>query len=159
MGLDMYLNKKTYVKKWNHTPDDKQFDVTVNRGGQPYAGIKPERVSYVIEEVAYWRKVNAIHQWFVDNCQDGVDDCREAYVSKDDLTKLVEVIRDIFDAAEGEERDSRAASLLPPTAGFFFGGTELDEYYYGDLQSTLTELTALLAEEDSDGDYYYQSSW
>ena len=31
-------------------------------------------------EVAYWRKANAIHGWFVYNIQDGVDDQNEYYV-------------------------------------------------------------------------------
>lgn len=29
----------------------------------------------IIEQVGYWRKANAIHKWFVDNIQDGEDDC------------------------------------------------------------------------------------
>lgn len=27
------------------------------------------------KEIAYWRKANAIHRWFVDNVQNGTDDC------------------------------------------------------------------------------------
>ena len=49
MGLDMYLSKKTYVKQWSHNSPDEQFNVSVNRGGTTYPGIKPERVSYVTE--------------------------------------------------------------------------------------------------------------
>ena len=33
------------------------------------------------EEVAYWRKFNALHNWFVQNCQDGVDECQYAEVT------------------------------------------------------------------------------
>ena len=39
-------------------------------------------------KVAYWRKANAIHGWFVDNIQDGVDDQNEYYVSKEKLEEL-----------------------------------------------------------------------
>ena len=34
MGLDMYLSKKTYVKQWEHTPKEEQFEVTVKRNGK-----------------------------------------------------------------------------------------------------------------------------
>ena len=30
---------------------------------------------YEDNQIASWRKANAIHKWFVDNVQDGVDDC------------------------------------------------------------------------------------
>ena len=31
--------------------------------------------SRIIEQVGYWRKANQIHNWFVENVQDGEDDC------------------------------------------------------------------------------------
>lgn len=77
MGLDMYLHRRHYVQRWNHITNDQQFTVTVMRGGEPYRAIDPERVAYVIEQVAYWRKANQIHRWFVDNVQNGKDDCRD----------------------------------------------------------------------------------
>jgi hypothetical protein len=51
-----------------------------------------------------------------------------------------------------------AEELLPPMAGFFFGNTEIDDYYFQDLEYTKAELTKLL-KEDCDCEYYYQSSW
>lgn len=49
---------------------------------------------------------------------------------------------------------------IPPTAGFFFGGTERDEYYYSYLAETVETINSILA-SDSNGDYkyYYQASW
>ena len=41
------------------------------------------------EEVGYWRKANQIHKWFVDNVQDGVDDCGEYKVTKEQLIETV----------------------------------------------------------------------
>lgn len=46
---------------------------------------------------------------------------------------------------------------LPPASGFFFGSTEIDEYYAEDLQNTIDQLEPLLKE--SDVSFYYQSSW
>lgn len=159
MGLDMYLSKRTYVKNWDHMKPEERHEVSVTRNGTAVAHIKPERVKYIIEEVAYWRKANAIHDWFVKNCQDGVDECQETYVNRESLEELLGVITEILDAPEGEERDKKAGELLPPCAGFFFGSTEVDDWYYQDLEFTKTCLAEILAEPDEGDGFIYQSSW
>lgn len=154
MGLDMYLSKKTYVKKWDHIEPDKQFHVTVTRGGNPYP-IDPERICYITEEVGYWRKFNALHNWFVQNCQDGVDDCREAYVGDDRLEELMDILKKVV-ASRGMPEDV-LCELFPTASGFFFGDTEYDDYYFQQVEYTIDLIGKLLKEEG--GDYYYQSSW
>ena len=150
MGLDMYLDKRTYVKRWEHIEETKQYKVEVTRGGEP-TNIDPKKVKYIIEEAGYWRKANAIHKWFVDNCQDGVDDCRDAYVGFKELQTLLDLCRIVI------IDKSKAEQLLPSTSGFFFGNTEYDEWYYNDIQNTIEILEKAL--EDKDGEYYYSSSW
>jgi hypothetical protein len=150
MGLDMYLDKRTYVKQWDHIDETKQYKVEVTRGGEP-TNIDPKKVKYIIEEAGYWRKANAIHKWFVDNCQDGVDDCRDAYVGFNDLQALLDLCRIVI------IDKSKAEQLLPSTSGFFFGNTEYDEWYYNDIQNTIEILEKAL--ESKEGDYYYSSSW
>ena len=151
MGLDMYLNKHTYVQKWEHIDESKQYNVEVTRGGEP-TNINPKKIKYIIEEAGYWRKANAIHNWFVENVQQGVDDCRDYYVDTDDLEKLL-------DACEKVKADhSLADSLLPSASGFFFGGTEYDEWYFNSIDNTIDMLKEALADE-SDSSYYYSSSW
>ena len=151
MGLDMYLSKKTYVQRWDHQSPEETYNVEVTQGGNSVDHIQPNRVSYVEEQVGYWRKANAIHKWFVDNCQDGVDDCRDAYAERRDLQTLLDLCRIVI------IDKSKAEQLLPSTSGFFFGNTEYDEWYYNDIQNTIEILEKAL--EDEDGDYYYSSSW
>jgi hypothetical protein len=150
MGLDMYLNKHTYVKHWEHNGDN-NYEVKVTKAGNP-TNIDPKKVKYIIEEAGYWRKANQIHNWFVENIQKGNDDCGDYYVGTDDLEKLL-------DACEKVKADhSLADTLLPSASGFFFGGTEYDEWYYKDIDNTIEILKEALADE-SDSSYYYSSSW
>ena len=91
MGLDMYLTKKTYVKQWDHQKPEERHEVTVKKGGEIHPFIKTDRVSGVVEEVMYWRKANAIHGWFVDNCQNGIDECQMSIVTRAQLIELKEL--------------------------------------------------------------------
>ncbi len=183
MGLDMYLEKRTYVKNWDHMKDDARHQITVKRGGADRPDIKSERISYITEQVAYWRKANAIHKWFVQNVQEGVDDCGTYYVGKSDLEALKNACdkvlaasrlragkvnngyiydkdgkRPIVEDGEVIEDPQIAETVLPTAAGFFFGSTDYDEHYYGDIEETSKVLGELLA-KPNEGDYYYHASW
>ena len=152
MGLDMYLHKKTYVKNWDFMKDSEKHDVTVMQNGKICEDIKKERISYIIEEVAYWRKANQIHKWFVDNTQGGKDECRESYVMKSQLETLLNLCRECL------EYPHKAPKLLPTEEGFFFGSTAYDEFYFRDLKETEKMLSELLKEESHDG-FFYSASW
>ena len=123
MGLDMYLDKRTYVKQWGHQSAEEKHEVVVTKGGQP-TNIDPKKVKYIIEEAGYWRKANQIHRWFVDNVQNGVDNCGDYYVGSEKLAELLELCKRV------KADHSLAEELLPSASGFFFGGTEYDEWYY-----------------------------
>ena len=133
---------------------EERHEITVLKNNAPRTDIKPERISLIVEEMMYWRKFNALHQWFVNACQDGVDDCRKSYVSKSDLKELLNTLKEI------RKDNSKAQELLPTTAGFFFGGTDYDEYYFEQVNVTIQKLEELdLDNDNNDGSYYYQSSW
>jgi hypothetical protein len=190
MGLDMYLSKKHYIKNWDHTKPEERFAISVRQGGKRLSAIKPQRVTNVVEEVAYWRKANQIHRWFVENVQDGNDDCKEYYVSREKLKELLDTVNTVLQSSQlvpGKVTNgytmkktddgkfveepilqdgqrladpSVAHALLPTQEGFFFGGTEYDQYYHEDLVYTRDVLTKALAEAEADGaEFYYQSSW
>lgn len=156
MGLDMYLDKHVYLG-WDHEHNRKKVE-----GGLPDLskyGIKSNKVVHVCERAIYWRKVNAIHQWFVKNVQDGVDDCKDYYVDIEKLEELLNIINDVLDNRE------RANMILPTQGGFFFGSTAYDEYYWEDLVYTRDELIRILKEDAEETEnniyasYYYHSSW
>ena len=101
--------------------------------------------------MGYWRKSNMIHHWFVNNLADGVDECQPITVRREDLEQLKEVCINVIAVPE------MAEELLPTGSGFFFGSTDYDEYYFGDLNDTLGILTRCL---ESKFDYFeYQASW
>ena len=153
MGLDMYLNKKTYVKKWNHTPEHSVYNITIDR--ERGHGIKTERVTFIEEELMYWRKANQIHKYFVDTVGKGEDNCQEMYVDTETIEDLIDKLKKVVKAKD----DSVSRKLLPTGSGFFFGSTEYDEYYYEECEVTLNELSNLMDDGDLDGDIYYQASW
>lgn len=94
MGLDMYLHKTNYVRNWpRQMRPDELHEVTVTRGGEPTL-IRPERVTYVLELVAYWRKAYVIHRWFVENVQGGIDNCAEYLVHASQLRQLLSLLKE-----------------------------------------------------------------
>jgi len=146
MGLDMYLENRRFI--W--TDDRKKLSITGIKG------IDSSKVTYITEEVGYWRKANAIHRWFVDNVQEGNDDCKAYYVDTDQLKTLLKLVNRVL------KDHSLADELLPTQGGFFFGEIQYDEWYFERLQDTkkmLTELVARVSKEDFTGEIYYQSSW
>lgn len=151
MGLDMYLTKRTYVKNWEHTPKEERWSILIKRGGKTDEKIDKKRIAEIVEEVGYWRKANAIHDWFVQNVQDGDDNCSEYYVPSEKLKELYDVVCKVL------KNHSLAEELLPTSSGFFFGSTEYDECYWEDLESTKKILEEAL--KDEGGSFYYQSSW
>lgn len=143
MGLDMYLNAKRFI--WFNEND---LAETV---GKVFPEIKGRKVKEVIVEALYWRKANAIHKWFVDNVQNGEDDCGYYYVSREDLERLRDLILEVL--------ESQDASKLPPQAGFFFGNTDVGDWYWADLEQTAQEIDTLLMDFSDSWEFEYHSSW
>jgi hypothetical protein len=57
-----------------------------------------------------------------------------------------------------EREFENPADPLRPVAGFFFGGTAKDQYYYSDLMET-AEIIAKAVTQYPDGEFIYQASW
>lgn len=151
MGLDMYLEKRIYIGAlYDFNKVEGTIDITV-RGEK--VNINFNKVSHIVEEAAYWRKANQIHNWFVENVQNGTDDCKYYYVSKQQLQELIDTCKEVL-----ADHD-KAPDLLPTCSGFFFGDTNYDEYYYEDLEYTVKRLEYVLANASDRDAFYYNSSW
>lgn len=163
MGLDMYLTRRTYVGA-NFKHNQKESDKVIING----ITYPADQITELCFAAAYWRKANHIHNWFVQNVQDGVDDCKEYYVAIEDLENLLQDCKDSLTYLTALEHEGEGfnkvyknideAKLIPTTSGFFFGSTEYDEYYEDQLEYTIEVLEKELKREGND-DYYYSSSW
>jgi hypothetical protein len=192
MGLDMYL-EKCNRKMWGY----KDVDISEIKETKPqlYAEIKPFIIlkgssdifqwESLFEEVGYWRKANAIHKWFVDNVQNGIDDCCYYEVTKENIQELLrrcKIIKrtstmekayiengktfandrwcPIYIEGETITNPNIAKNLLPTQEGFFFGGTNYDQWYMDDITKTIDILQKVLDETDFDREMIvYRSSW
>lgn len=173
MGLDMFLTRKKYVgAEYEHRNVKGTIYITI---GDKQLPIDFDRVSYIEESAGYWRKANQIHNWFVENVQDGVDNCGNYYVSTEQLQELLDLCKKVKKTAkvkDGETEEDRiienaeeVEELLPTQDGFFFGTTSYDGWYMQDIDYTIDLLKKLLKEEKElnelgfYSDFYYRSSW
>ena len=156
-----------------------------------YLGARSTNSEY--QELGYWRKANAVHGWFVRECANGLDECQEIFVSREQLLKLrsdcnnalanrenavpnnednvvikqpvgsrQDIMNFIMENMKAEQQKIGTTLVsddpLQPTAGFFFGSTEKDEWYYNDLMETIDIIDKALALGD-DWQVIYQASW
>lgn len=188
MGLDMYLEKDVSIRVYGSTYFIEKEDEARNKEVMTCLGnFFPELNKITdneanlfvnkVETVGYWRKANAIHNWFVKNVQNDEDDCGRYKVELKDFEKLLSDIKKVLNDKSDDYKV--ALELLPPTSGFFFGGTDIDEYYFTYLKDTkeicekvIREIKEINEEEDikkenkndkksylSSINYYYASSW
>ena len=139
----------------------------------------------IFTEIAYWRKANEIHNYFVEYVQHGVDDCGTYDVSKKQLEDLLYKCKEVeriavlekskvvngytfengkeipmYEDGEVIANAEEVAAILPTKGGFFFGSTDYDKYYMEDIKYTIDILEKILAETDFDTEAVcYRSSW
>lgn len=160
MGLDMYLYADKYVSRKDYNKQVGDYDYATNEAFQTIVDalgaqdlIDEEWSGMTVSlPIGYWRKANQIHAWIVDNCANGIDECQRIYISKDKAQELVDICKAVI------KNPSRANELLAPRSGFFFGSTDIDEWYLNDLKRTIDIFTKALKSPDIDG-VTYQASW
>ena len=156
----MYLYARKYVSRFDYQnreriqlPEFSALEETAPKGLTKYGDFTGIQIDY---PVMYWRKANAIHGWFVNECGGGVDECQPIYVSRESLVKL----RDLCAAAM--KQPAMAGEILPPTPGFFFGTYEIDEWYMEDMKHTVKALDHILSTipaDNWDWSFIYSASW
>jgi hypothetical protein len=102
--------------------------------------------------VAYWRKFNALHNWFVTHVQVGIDNCAHYELDKDVLIDLLETLLNT--------KSENDPSEMMPVSGFFFGSTDVDEYYWERIEKAIDEISNLIDNTNWDKErLFYTSSW
>lgn len=153
MGLDMYLTREIYIGgMYEHRQVKGEINITAYGKKIP---VDLSKVDTIRERVMYWRKANQIHNWFVQNVQNGEDDCKEYYVSYKQLQELALLCKKVLLEKEMLQETKIAKVLIPTQSGYFFGSTDYDDYYFEDIKETIEALENI----DPESDYYYRASW
>lgn len=138
MGLDMYLYGVKYYSKYEKDSNGNYIR---------------DKTNINQTEEIYWRKANQIHNWFINNCQMGEDNCLPHEVSLEQLKELKETCEKVIN------NPNKAKDLLPTVEGFFFGETEYNDEYFNDLKYTINKINELLNSNYEYDWYEYCSSW
>lgn len=138
----------------------------------------------IFQNCACWSGANAIHSWFVQNVQNGVDDCETYQVTREQLEKLMEICRDVLDKVQTQNiqvhvgiqlqggkdvpvmhngkiiTNPEVCEELLPTQNEFAGNTDYDEYYVKDLEKTVQMLTEIIEQTNwATETITYTASW
>lgn len=89
---------------------------------------QPNMDKYGITDIGYFRKVNFLMAFF-----EYEGNCEYKEIAKSQLEDLVERCKAVLTAPKKNQQE-KAEDLLPTQSGFFYGSTEYDEYYYGDVK-------------------------
>ena len=158
MGLDMYI---FHTNRTKHTIEElvnidsiRELNAETPEAQEllplrEYKHLKG--VFSIFHEGAYWRKANAIHAWFVDNVQAGVDDCNHYELTREHLETLKNICTQAIETKDTQK--------LEPRDGFFFGSLYIDDWYWADVMHTIDQIDMLLAMDWDARRFFYCSSW
>jgi hypothetical protein len=127
MGLDMYLNGDNFFP----------YDHERRKSNPP---VKREQV-----DLGYWRKHPNLHGYIVQTFAEGVDECQEIDLTKEQLQQIIEAVK---------------GRRLPPTVGFFFGESEdSDEQIAQDVSIFENAIKWLEEKTGAWRSVSYRASW
>ena len=152
MGLDMFFTARRSFWNCKEGDEEKAMQIRALFPELP-EDIEASAGISVSIPFGYWRKANAIHNWFVENVQGGKDKCQKSWVSPEHMYSLLDTVKKVLADA------SLAPTLLPTTDGFFFGGTDYNDRYWRDLEYTKALLEKALDPAMKDWHFDYQASW
>jgi hypothetical protein len=150
MGLDMYLEAKLHLPPYNTELAAVRHAIGQAIGYTPPTE-KPDNDATLMEitgvsvRVGYWRKFDPLHRWFVNNVQEGHDDCRPAYVPPDVLAELEDQLDQVSDD--------------PESASEYFVSEDDVPMEEGDVDYTLKVVVHAKKLQERGWDIYYRASW
>ena len=104
---------------------------------------------YYAESDVYFRKVNFVYNFFSNKLE---DEC--CFADKSDIEELISRCDKVL------ADHSLAQELLPTRSGFFFGSTDYDDWYFGDVEDCKQQMEKLLSMYDEDTDVvFFEMSW
>lgn len=161
MGLDIYFNKKRTISEENQQELEKVKKQMDAIDALPFEEFQKHEEEYkeleakfdILNprtELAYFRKVNFLIHFF-----DYEENCEYVVIDKSLIEDLVDRCKKVLEAKTDEVSDK----LLPSVSGFFFGNTDYNEYYYGDVEDVLAQFTTILKEVDWDNECVEMYCW
>ena len=159
MGLDQFLYAEKYYSTYTNNKDNSETLNKLIETADAVDFVDVDMPTAIIRvKVAQWRKANQIHKWFVDVCQNGEDDCRDAYVALELLYSLKEMCALVLAEPTQLAEPTLAMTLLPVYEGFFFGGNEYDEWYFEQLKDVISVIDKI-GKMGDEWSFVYSSSW
>ena len=165
MGLDMYLYAVPKINRMNFMEvlaAETNLTRIKKEDRELYQSLKSHIVKCkefgqvdpsLVIELAYWRKANQIHNWFVENVQNGQDNCMPYEVSRAQVQNLYNCCQEVLTKQNGYK-------VLPTKPGFYFGSIEYDRFYYMDVEQTCNIAADILETYDFNSYHLiYNSSW
>ena len=165
MGLDIFFRAKSKNEKLRKEYEEiyaeyrdalKRYD---NEGGfEDKINVLEDKLdkcyNALHSDIAYFRKVNFLLPYF------GYEEnCSNIVIDRCEIEELVNVCKKVLDAKNTNEAESVADELLPTEAGFFFGSTDYDEWYFNDVREVADKFTEILDTFDFDENELVMSCW
>jgi hypothetical protein len=145
MSFHSYLTRRFYLKNWPHTSDTNKHVITIMKGNLPSI-IPTDKINFIETEEIHWINFLPIHNWFVKNAQNGIDDDREYRIPFSKIQLLHSIIQKILNT------HSKANLLLPDPENKY------KDSYFSVLSSTNEILLSLIENNNEEGEFYYFSN-
>lgn len=151
----MYLSKRTITKNYSKQAD-RNYEVKAFLNGSPISHVSPERIILVEEDVMYWNGADMIHNWFVQNVQQGKDDHGTHFLDKSKLEELAYTCRMVMEAFMREPNkhfmEIDEARNLMPSSALLSKTKESDMRYLAYVRDTYEGITGLIKEIEDAND-------
>lgn len=167
MGLDQYIT----IRHKSTNNAYKKYDEYWKMDKEERNGIREPKEPCKDITVAYFRKHNMIHGWFVKNVQNGNDDCGRYEITVSQLKFLLAICErvmsyvtktprppKIYTDSKGndyeciqfdeysitEEGMDYVKNQLPIMDGFFFGNREYNDTYFWCIENAIKEISFVI---------------